>query len=382
MRRVLVYFTGFSEHMGGSEYLLFSLIQALQKGGCSVTVALQSTGDLGRAAETYGMGIDLSELTVLRFVRVRQLRKMGPQFDFCISCANPVDFGRPGIHFVHMMTLDAGYSNKVWFRDQGKAVPLKTRLSQGRDTVVRILSGVRSARQIVCDPREVVLPNSNFVKRSIESYYKCRVHEAFYPPTLFEPLPTGGTPVVPGVMDVACLGRVGPEKKVLEIIGIVERARRSTGKELRLRIAGHVPPADATYTDYGRRVRAKAAECPWIKLEGVLTGEAKAKYLSECRFAIHHCEVEAFGISITEYIKAGVVPIVPREGGSSEAVGNDELVFASDDEAARKLARLAEDREYYGALQAHVLARAELFSAMKYQERQRALLAELGVLDP
>lgn len=378
MRRVLVYFTGFSAHMGGSEYLLFSLIQALQKGGCSVTVALQSAGDLRRVAKTYGMEIDLSALTVVRFVRVRQLRKMGPQFDFCISCANPVDFGRPGIHFVHMMTLDAGYFNKIWFRDQGKVVPLKTHLSQGRDAMVRILSGVRSLRQIVRDPREIVLPNSDFVKRSIEAYYKCRVHDAFYPPTLFEPLPTQAQ----DSLDVACLGRVGPEKKVLEIIGIVERARRLTGKGLRLRIAGHVPPADATYTDYGRRICAKVAECPWVKLEGVLTGEAKAKYLSECRFAIHHCEVEAFGISITEYIKAGVVPLVPREGGSSEVVGTDELVFASDDEAVRKLARLVEDREYYGVNQAHVLARAELFSAMKYQERQRALLAELGVLDP
>lgn len=376
MRHVLIYFTGFSAHVGGSECLLFSLIQALQKGGCSVTVALQSTGDLGRVAKTYGMEIDLSKLTILRFVRARQLRKMGPQFDFCISCANPVDFGRPGIHFVHMMTLDAGYFNKIWFRDQGKAVPLKTRLAQGRDTMVRILSRVRSARQIVRDPREIVLPNSNFVKRSIEAYYKCRVHDAFYPPTLFEPMSLRAD----NSLDVACLGRVGPEKKVLEIIDIVERARRLTGKELRLRIAGHVPPADATYTDYGRRVRERAAECPWIKLEGVLTGESKARYLSECRFAIHHCEVEAFGISITEDIKAGIVPLVPREGGSSEVVGTDELVFSSDDEAARKLARLVEDREYYRVNQAHVMARAELFSAMKYQMRQKALLAELGIL--
>ena len=380
MRRVLVYFTGFSAHVGGSEYLLFALIQALQKGGCSVTVALQSAGDLGRVAKTYGMEIDLSTLTILRFVRARQLRKMGPQFDFCISCANPVDFGRPGIHFVHMMTLDAGYFNKVWFRDQGKAVPLKMRLSQWRDTAVRLLSGVRSAWQIVRDSREIVLPNSNFVKRSIEAYYKCRVHDAFYPPTLIEPLPTGGTPVAPGVMDVACLGRVGPEKKVLEIIDIVERARRLTGTELRLRIAGRVPPADATNTDYGRRVRTKAAECPWITLEGVLIGEAKAKYLSECRFAVHACEVEAFGISVTEYLKAGVVPIVPKAGGSSEVVNDSELVYDSVDVAVDLLVRLVMDETFWKQKQASCRARSEVFSAENYRKRQMKLLKELGVI--
>lgn len=373
MKRVLVYFTGFSDQVGGSEFLLFTIIRALQHEGCAVSVAFESTGDIARMSRVYGIEINVNALTVYTHTTRRRLRQMGPEFDVCISCANPVDFGRPGIHFVHMMTLDASYFNKVWFRDQGNRVPLKMRLSQIRDALVRILSGVRSARQIVRDPREVVLPNSNFVKRSIETYYKCRVHETFYPPTLFEPIPSQAK----DSLDIACLGRVGPEKKVLEIIAIVEEARRLTGKDLRLRIAGHVPPEDATYTDYGRSVRAKASKCPWIILEGVLTGDAKARYLSECRFAIHHCEVEAFGISVTEYIKAGVVPIVPRAGGSSEIVADESLVFASDREAAKMLARLVDNSSYYSQFHAKMLLRANEFTAQKYLVRQQKVLLEL-----
>ena len=378
MTRVLVYFTGFSAHVGGSEFLLFTLIRALQRVECAVTVALQSSGDLQKVSRLYGIEIDMTTLKVRQFVRARQLRQMGPQFDYCISCANPVDFGRPGIHFVHMMTLDANYFNKVWFHDQGRRVPLKMRLSQMRDALLRIFSGARSARQIVRDRREVVLPNSDFVKRSIESYYKCRVHETFYPPTLFEPTPSQSK----DLLDIACLGRVGPEKKVLEIIAIVEEARRLTGKNLRLRIVGHGPPVDATYTDYGRRIRAAATLRPWVCLEGVLTGDAKARFLSECRFAIHHCEVEAFGIAVSEYLKAGLVPLVPRAGGSSEVVENANLVFDSDSEASQKLARLVEDQAFYDDCRRRVVSRATEFSAEKYLARQYAVLAEQGIIKP
>lgn len=397
MKKALLYFTGFSAHVGGSEPLVFSLMHELQRSGYHVTLALQSGGDFKGISAAYGCDVDLDAVSVVYLSKAsglwakidrklhllwrRRLRRLGTKFDVCISCANPVDFGRPGIHFVHMMTLDASYFNKVWYHDQHRCVPMKVRLAQWADAFGRILSGARSAWQLVRDAREVVLPNSNFVKQSIEAYYKCRVHDAFYPPTLFEPIPAGGTPVAPGVIDVACIGRVGPEKKVLEIIDIVEWVRRLTGKELRLRIAGHVPADNATYTDYGRRVRAKAAECPWVQLEGVLTGEAKVKYLAECRLAIHHCEVEAFGISVTEYIKAGIVPIVPRAGGSSEVVGIDELVFSSDDESVCKLKRLIEDPKFYDACLTRVKTRAEEFSAQKYLARQRDLLTELGILN-
>ena len=59
MTRVLVYFTGFSAHVGGSEFLLFTLIRALQRVECAVTVALQSSGDLQKVSRLYGIEIDM-----------------------------------------------------------------------------------------------------------------------------------------------------------------------------------------------------------------------------------------------------------------------------------------------------------------------------------
>ena len=144
--------------------------------------------------------------------------------------------------------------------------------------------------------------------------------------------------------------------------------------DFRLRLAGKCPD-----TANGRQIKALAEEYGWLHLEGTLYGQAKADFLASCRFALHGCKVEAFGISITEYLKAGLVPVVPREGGSSEVVGLGDLEYESDNDAANILARLATDEDFYGKCLSRCMERGKVFAADAYLTRQGRLLDELNL---
>ncbi len=378
----LIYFTKITPHIGGSEWLVLSLISELQK-IYDVTLAFSSEEYALPDLTKYGLNIDLGKVQVVfllnkpsmaqRILHLpglwkKRLRELGPKFDVCISCSNPVDFGRPGIHFIHMLTLDWRFSFTYWFPAINREVPMRARLAAMKEWVLDRLSGVRSVKQIVCDRREVVLPNSDFSRCVIDGYYGSKVHAAFYPPTLFKPIVAEQR----NKYDIACLGRTNQEKRVHVIIDIVRRARAMTGYDFRLRIAGNIEE-----TEYGALLRKAASETPWIIIEGQLSGNVKARYLSECTFAIHACKCEAFGISVSEYLKAGVVPIVPEEGGSSEVVGCPELTYNTEGEAVDILQRLANDKSFFNICREKCASRAMMFTAEAYMSRQTALLKEL-----
>lgn len=391
MKTALVYFTEISKtvgHIGGSEILLFLIVKDLQKRGYVVTVALQEGGDIGSGARDYGVAIDddsihtvyLSECgrwlrwlnRHLKFLWMWRLRRMGQNFDLCISCANPVDFGRPGIHFIYMLTLDEKFKAYFWRDCQGWRKLTRNRLVFMRDSLVAFLVGVRMPSKIVRDVKEVVLANSNYAKACVETYYKCQIHDAFYPPTVFEPVNTNDAK--PDNCNIAYIGRFEPEKRVDVLVEIVRIAREKSGIDFRLNLAGKCPD-----TEDGNRIRNLVSGYSWVKLEGTVSGKKKAEFLASCRFALHGCKVEAFGISVTEYIKSGLVPIVPREGGSSEVVGLSDLVYGDNDGAANILVRLAQDEAFYCKCAMHCQERARHFSAAAYAERQTRLLDELGV---
>ena len=393
MKTALVYFTEISRtvgHIGGSEMLLFLMVQELQRRGYAVTVALQSGGDVIAGSRDYGVKIDAAALKVVnlsasgRWLRLLdrhlkllwqwRLKRLGRKHQVCISCANVVDFGRPGVHFIYMLTLDEAFKEHFWKEHTSFIRRVRLWCVCARDSIVKAIFGIRSVARIVRDRRETVLPNSNFAKRSIEEYYKCKVHAAFYPPTVFEPGRGERVEEHVGDNDIACIGRLAPEKRIGALIEMVRKARERTGIDFRLRLAGKCPD-----DDNGQAIKALAAKYDWVKLEGTLYGEAKAAFLASCRFAIHGCKVEAFGISVTEYLKAGLVPIVPKAGGSSEVVGLEALAYASDEDAVKILCRLAQDGEFYEQCAKHCRERAQMFGAEAYLNRQHRLLEELGI---
>ena len=68
------------------------------------------------------------------------------------------------------------------------------------------------------------------------------------------------------------------------------------------------------------------------------------------------------------------MPIVPREGGSSEVATMVDLVYDNDDDAVGILVRLAVDKAFYNKCYIYCHERAKIFFADAYFCRQKKLL--------
>ena len=388
-KKILIYYSYFKTAHGGSEYRPLSFIAELQKQGCDITLALNRKSDIRHMIELMGIHIELSRMRVelvtpsakllgkldaiLPFYRTRRLKMLAKDADICISTLNMFDFGKPAHHFVYLLSRFG--DNAFYNYAMGK--PPLTGIANFRrilrkwiaEKILRPLLGVRSTRRIIADPREHIYPNSFYVERVMREFYGKFNSMVFYPPTIFE-FSTRNVSRAP--LRVLSIGRIVPEKKVLDIIDITERARLLSGTDLELHLAGKMEPET-----YAKQLCCLADKKPWIKLVGPLYGPEKEKFLLSGTFAVHARRDEEFGISVAEYIKAGLIPVVPDEGGSPEVVDSPELNYHDNDEAARILTRLISDAKFREEQRIRCAERAKIFSLDAYMKRQRALLEKI-----
>ena len=388
MKKILIYFTQFKRILGGSDYLPLLLISELQKEH-EVTVALDWKSDIACCSEQSGIHVDLSRLkveyvkpknsflgkldSIIPFYRTWRLKALAKQADICISTINMFDFGKPAHHFVYVLR----HFGDNAFNDYFMHAPEKhglARLKQKLRTllgeyILRPLLGVRSTRKILADPREKIYPNSFYVERVMREFYGPFNSTVFYPPTVFEATQEN---VNRNPLKVAYMGRLFPEKKIVEIIGVVEKARELTGLNLEMHIAGHLDP-----TPYVEKLKRIAEEKPWVHLAGPLYSAEKEQFLLGATYAIHAERDEAFGIAVAEYLKTGLLPLVPDEGGTPEIVDNPELTYTDFDAAARILARLLTDEPFRTAQLQRCRERAMRFTMQTYMDSQKRLLEEI-----
>ena len=385
MKNVLLYYS-FSFSFGGGEYLPLSFIAALQN-VCRLTVAADMPSNIERAAEVFGIGIDLSKVKVVQvtppgydpkrhnalvsFYRFRHLKKLARHADVCLSAANIMDFGRPAHHFINMLAFgDDAFTRYV----RNHATPVRTGMAARAkrflaEFVLRPLLGMRSKRSIIRDRREHVYPNSRFVEKLMADFFGPFNSTIFYPPTLFE----AGSAAARDPLKVVYIGRIVPEKRITDLIGIVEKARAATGLDVKFHLAGRLNQTPA----YGAELEKMAAERDWLKFTGPLYGEEKKSFLLSGSYAIHAERLEAFGIAVTEYLASGNIALVPDEGGAPEVVGSPDLTYRTNKEAAQILARLLTDTAFRERQREHCAARARFFSAESYLGRQRELIESI-----
>ena len=388
MKKVLIYFSEFNRALGGGEVTPLSFIAELQK-SCEVTLAVNWRSDVAHAVEVLGIPVDTAKLrieyvkpagrimrrldAILPFYRTWRLKKLAKHADVCISTVNMFDFGKPAYHFVYLLRQfgDNAFLDHLHGRPALRGMALfrrKLRTMLG-EKLLRPMLGVRSTRSILADPREHIYPTSRYVERVMREFYGDFNSTVFYPPTLFE-FSAAASERDP--FKVVFLGHIFPEKRLQEIIGIVEKAREFSGLDLKLSLAGPL-----VISSYVERIRAVAAERSWLQLVGPLYGDDKEKFLLSGTYAVHAERDEAFGISVTEYLKGGLVPLVPDDGGTREIVNDPELTYHTVEEGARILAHLAADAAFLASKRAHCAGRAEVFSKQAYLENQHELLAAI-----
>ena len=384
-KKVLIYYRYFGKKHGGGDYLPLTFAAELQK-ECDVTLALDWEGHFDLALKFYGIAIDKSRPSIVRlmpksyrptsqnafmsFLRFRKLRKLARNADICISGDNIMDFGKPAHHFLSSAAFgDPGFVAYVDAHRVRKAAPLKRRLLDLADGLLRKMLGMRTRREIICNLKEHIYPNSRYMAGLLREYYGDFSGKVFYPPTIFE---LGAPAAERDPLKVVYIGRLESDKRIADIIDVVERARKLSGKDLKLSLAGR-PYSDA----YREKLEKTAADRPWIDLPGEVHGEDKEKFLLSGSYAVHALRKEAFGISITEYLKAGVIPVVPDEGGACEVVDDPRLAFRTNEEAAEILVKLLDDAGFRESCRRRCAERAGEFSDEAYMKRQHELLKEI-----
>ncbi len=387
MKRVLVYHTNLTFPFGGGEYLPLSFVSELQK-TCDVTLALNWQSDVSYAAKTLGISIDMERLKVVflkpknRFLRkidsiipifvIWKLKKLARSSNVCISTANMVDFGKPAHHFVYLCRTFGDNA----FNDFINHTPQKgiSHISQKIRTcfaelILRPLLGVRSTRQILADSREHIYPNSHYVETIMREYYGRFNSMVFYPPTLFETSDVS----VSNPLKVVYIGRLEPEKCIVELIDIIEKTRTATGLNIIFHLAGCLNHA----TPYGEKLCGMMENRDWLKFVGPLYGKEKEDFLLSGSYALHAERCEPFGIAIVEYIKAGIITLVPDGGGTCEIVDNPNLSYKTTDQAVGILSRLILDESFRKEQYYRSTKRADFFSSEFYLKRQQGLLLKI-----
>lgn len=374
--------------LSGGMFQPLMFIAELQK-KCEVTLALNGDADMKAVSEMSGIPIDVERLRVVRLdpesqfvtrrewlafiLRTRRLKRLAKDADVCISTANVMDFGKPGHHFLYLLSQFGGAAFYDYIMGRGGGFGprrIMRRISTALyENVMKPLCGVRPLRRIITDCRESIYPTSAYVEGIVRGYFGPFNSKIFYPPTTFE---FNDASVVRDPLLAIYVGRIFAPKKITDIVGIVERARELSGKDLKLHIAGKL--MEIPYTDVLKKL---AADRPWMKLVGAVYGEDKERFMLSATYALHAERDEAFGIAIAEYMKAGCIPLVPDVGGPAEIVGSKELQFRENETAAQTLSRLLCDDSFREVQRRLCAARAVDFTIGAYKERQKKAIEEM-----
>jgi len=270
-----------------------------------------------------------------------------------VMCGNDeFDFGRPGIQYTHFPHLQ-GQLEVLRATDHLNSRQRLGRFLTGKLRPWLLISGIRLSRM----KSNLMVTNSLWTASVLREIYGVEA-AVVYPPVLWK------APRIPWArrnQSFVCLGRLSPEKRLLELIGIIEQVR-ARGYELVLEIIGD--KGALASQRYDQKVSERIARAgDWVRLHRSVSRSELEKLVSHCRFGIHGMIDEHFGIAPAELMRAGCLVFVPNNGGQVEIVGDHpELRYESDEDAVEKICRVLADRETQSRLRQALSERSDLFS--------------------
>ncbi|ASC71476.1 hypothetical protein XM38_024280 [Halomicronema hongdechloris C2206] len=298
----------------------------------------------------------LANSSVLRAVMmhgsIRTLKTMGQHYDGVISGYNGVDFGRPGLQYMHWVRVVEGGKLQ-------QNAPFR-KLCHGISDF-----SVERLRQ------NVSLVNSAYTGQRVQKDYDIP-SVVVYPPVVAD-IPQ--RPWSQKQDSFLCSGRLVPAKMPHRAIRILRQVRRQ-GFDVKLYITGG---GGGVYgREYVNRIKQLvAAEADWIQLLAGLPYQEYLALLAQCRYGIHY-KPEPFGISIAEMVQAGMIPFVRSRGGQVEIVGAEQqqLMFNSESEAVSKIVAMLKHPDQQQRSLAALAQQQSLFSVEHFQRQLRGIVAD------
>lgn len=310
---------------------------------------------LRRLVEAVPLPLSLLKSSLLLRIAQRAM----PHFDLVVSANNEVDFGRPGIQYIHYPAYQRPRPqiDMRWYH----AIPGVLRLYYG-----------------VCDrffdvSSEAVNRNLTLVNSDWTGAQYRRAHGGD-PQTLYPPI-VGGFPDVPWAARrnaFVCLGRIAQEKDHDTVIDVIAGVRQ-VHPDVHLHIVGNPTPGA-----YFERIMARIREHPdWITLHLDLPHTELRQLVADNRYGIHAMENEHFGMAPAEMATAGCLVWVRDDGGQVEIVDGDRrLIYHSVEEGIAKILAVMASPADQDALRATLAAHVPRFSLDRFMDGVRDAAAE------
>lgn len=305
-----------------------------------------------RATGLRGAALEMSLLEQ----HVRTIAREHGPYDLFISTNNELVFpsGARNLAYIHYPRYhpERGRTELRWYHHIPGVLPLYNLLC-------RRINGFSAARL----GSTVAIANSGWTAERYRSVHG-RVPDVVNPP-----VPCVDETAVPWDARenaIVILGRLAPEKRILESVDVIDRVRRRVGPALAPTL--HVIGNWDHQRSYNERLRRAFAEkASWIRHTANLSRVALDAAIASSRYGFHRMDDEHFGMAVAELQRSGCVAFVPSTGGPREIVGEEpRQIFATDDEAVDRLAAVLRDPALQRGLHERALERRALFSTRRF----------------
>lgn len=299
---------------------------------------------------------------------MRYARKLAGKTDVMVSTCDEVDFGTPGIQYVHYPYM-AKHVPALERADSMSRSEKFLGLLNGRFRPWMAISGISLAGI----RRNRTLTNSSWTAARVEETYGIRA-DVIYPPVVW----TGPDRCWSERTDsFVSLGRLSPEKRYLEIIDVLQSVR-DRGHAVEYDIIG--TPDLVAGRAYVEKIEQRISRTSgWVRLRKSISRAELEETVSRCRYGIHGMDGEHFGIAVAELVRAGCIVFVPDSGGQVEIVGEHAcLRYRSDDDAIEKICGVLESPAEQSRLLDALKVRAGLFSEEHFMGAFRKAVADFA----
>lgn len=288
----------------------------------------------------------------------RLVNRYVAEFDLVVSTSDEFNFPTPSVQYVHFPQFNHSKQSSV--------PQLNSHFGTLYDRFCSILAGV--TEESIRGSR--ILTNSSWTGRVIEDIYNM-TPEVVYPPVSTDEF--NGRPWEERESGFVAIGRIAPDKNILEMIETIKEVRAG-GHDVHIHLIG---PSAEHNQYYQRRVERAVAQNDFVILEGELEREELVSLVCTHRYGIHGKRNEHFGMTVAEMVAGGVIPFVPDGGGQVDIVKHhDELIYHDSNEAIDKIDSVLTDPILQRELREDLQDVRHRFSRERFQRAIRNAVIE------
>jgi len=287
---------------------------------------------------------------------VQALTRRRGRFDLYVSTCNEWQFpgDAPALWYIHYPRYhpERGVGELRWFHRFPGVLWMYRSLC-------RTLAGHGHPRMASL----TVLANSKWTAQRFREAHGFDA-EVVHPPTPGEV--SGGERWQDRANRFVMVGRLSPEKRIPEVVSILERVRRSLTPSRSPSL--HIIGSWDSNARFQRRLEDLFSHHrDWIRLSIDPPRQELSRILRTSRYGIHGMTDEHFGMAVAEMQRAGCVAFVPSTGGPREIVGDEpRQIYDSDDEAVEKISSVLQDQRVQLELAERAVRRQDLFSTGRF----------------